>query len=43
MAAIVFSVTGAYVLFYKRKDTLNRNTTTESQILRMKTLALIRQ
>lgn len=30
MASIVLSITGAYVMFYKKKDSLNRNTTTDS-------------
>ncbi|CAD8201674.1 unnamed protein product [Paramecium pentaurelia] len=43
MFTFVVSVTSAYIFFYKKSTTYAKNTITDSQILRMKTLSLIRQ
>ncbi|CAD8122049.1 unnamed protein product [Paramecium sonneborni] len=43
MFTFVVSVTSAYIFFYKKQTTYAKNTITDSQIVRMKTLALIRQ
>ncbi|CAK61178.1 unnamed protein product (macronuclear) [Paramecium tetraurelia] len=43
MFTFVVSVTSAYIFFYKRSTTYAKNTITDSQILRMRTLSLIRQ
>ncbi|CAD8204208.1 unnamed protein product [Paramecium octaurelia] len=43
MFTFVVSVTSAYIFFYKRSTTYAKNTITDSQIIRMRTLSLIRQ
>ncbi|CAK84016.1 unnamed protein product (macronuclear) [Paramecium tetraurelia] len=43
MFTLVVSITSAYVFFYKRQTTYAKNTITDSQIVRMRALAQLRE